>query len=160
MYLIVVSPGWGDVDVMNYIKETIVGCFLPEYEGIERINSIWIMEVYPKFGADIYRIKGYPDTKVLLCLCGLEFKHLDNIFGMRRLLQDVHADVNERVKESSPDYAAYLVASLLAPLSPKPYLPKRISVSQERAISTVWLYERWNGWSLGKLPQALLPKES
>lgn len=160
MYLIAITPRWGEAGVLKYAKEDVADCFLPNHDGLERVSTFWIMEVYPSYSVDIYRIKGYPDTKVLLCFCGEDFKHLDNIFGMRRLLQDVHNLADERVKENNHDYAAYLVASLLAPLSTKPYLPKRISVSQENAISTVWLYERWNGWSLGKLPQALLPKES
>lgn len=160
MYLIAITPRWGEAGVMKYAEEDIAAHFLPAHEGIERVSSFWIMEVYPNYSIDIYRVKGYPDNKVLLCLCGEEFKHLDNLFGMRRLLQDVHGDVCERVKDTPHDYAAYLVASQLAPVSAKPYLPKRISVSQENVISTVWLYERWNGWALGKLPPALLPKES
>lgn len=160
MYLIAITPRWGEAGVMKYAKEDIAAHFLPAYEGIDRVSSFWIMEVYPNYSIDIYRVKGYPDNKVLLCLCGEEFKHLDNLFGMRRLLQDVHDGKDERVKATPANHAAYLVAAILAPLSGKAYLPKRISVTQENVISTVWLYERWNGWTHGKLPHSLLPKES
>lgn len=159
MYLIAMSPRWGEAGVKRYAEE-VANCFLPKHDGLEHVVSFWIMEVYPSYSVDIYRVKGYPDNKVLFCLLGEEFKHLDNIFGMRRLLQEVHNGTVDNVKESKHDYAAYLVASQLAPMSTKPYLPKRISVSQEEVISTVWLYERWNGWTLGRLPHTLLPKES
>ena len=85
MYLIAITPRWGEAGVMKYAKEDIAAHFLPAHEGIERVSSFWIMEVYPNYSIDIYRVKGYPDNKVLLCLCGEEFKHLDNLFGMRRL---------------------------------------------------------------------------
>ena len=157
MYLVIVTPKWTIDEVVTYAKDTIAAHFLPNCDGVEVTDSFWVMETYPKYTVSVVEVKGYPATKVLLCLCGEEFKRLDNVFYLKRLSGEVAEVWREELKELPQE--EIVVRALTHRLSPKyggkPYCPKLVSVPQDKTISAVWMYERWNGQFSQKLPFAV-----
>lgn len=149
MYIVTITPKWSESDISDYV-ETIVETFLPKYTSIERINGFYEADSYPHYVIDTFRLGGYPDDRVLLCLCGAEFKYLDNPFTLRRFINE--ATVEAYVGKPAELTALATINRLRVVVNGKSYLPKQISVSQEKHISTVWLYEEWDGKAIGKLP--------
>lgn len=149
MYLVTITPRWSESDISDYV-EALAKTFLPKYTSVERINGFYEAGSYPHYVIDTFRLRGYPDNRVLLCLCGDEFKHLDNPFAMRRFINE--ATVEAYLGKPAELTAFATINRLRVKVNGKSYLPKQISVSQEKHISTVWLYDEWDGKATGKLP--------
>lgn len=157
MYLVVVTPKWTIDEVVTYSKNTLAAHFLPTCTEVEVTDTFWVMETYPKYTVSIVEAKGCPATKVLLCLCGEEFKRLDNVFYLKRLVKEIETVWREELKELPQE--EIVVRALAHRLAPKygasSYCPKLVSVPQDETISAVWMYERWNGQISQKLPFAV-----
>lgn len=156
MYLVIVTPKWTIDEVMTYSKSTIASHFLPKCEGMEVTDTFWVMETYPKYTVSIVSVKGYPASKVLLCLCGEEFKRLDNIFYLKRMVSEIETVWRESLTElPQEEIVVRALAHRLAPKFGNKYCHKLVSVPQDETVSAVWMYERWNGQISQQLPFAV-----
>lgn len=157
MYLVIVTPKWTIDEIETYAKNTIAANFLPNSDGVDVIDTFWVMETYPKYTVSVVEVKGYPPTKVLLCMCGEEFKRLDNVFFLNRMVSEIETVWREQLAELPQE--EIVVRALAHQLAPRygasKYCPKLVSVPQDETISAVWMYERWNGQISKKLPFAV-----